>query len=147
MVKKKAKTKTEKCKKYLPCVLTQEEITAYAIKAVDEMNRAEALDAEAKEEAKHFKERIGRCLANMRQNQFIAKRGEEDREVECERVFDWGEGTVMIVRLDTGEIHDTRPMEAHELQMQIDGVDGVITEALKETVDKLQAEGVDVELS
>jgi hypothetical protein len=123
MAKKQPKTKTEQCKKYLPCVLTQEEITAYAIKAVDEMNRAEALDAEAKEEAKYFKERIGRCLANMRQNQYIAKRGKEDREVECERVFDWNDGTVSIVRLDTGEIHDTRPMEKDELQMQLDGTE------------------------
>ena len=43
----------------------------------------------------------------------------EWREVECEEIMDWDDGTVTIVRLDTGEETEKRKMRADERQLQL----------------------------
>ena len=55
----------------------------------------------------------------------IVGSGKESRAVECREDLNWEDKTVDCFRLDTGELVDTRPMYAHELQaeMALDGAE------------------------
>jgi hypothetical protein len=50
----------------------------------------------------------------------IVAEGAEYRPVVCHRVYDYTARTVSVVRDDTGETVEYRPMEAHELQRHLD---------------------------
>lgn len=52
---------------------------------------------------------LGKCLRN----------GWEERFVECEVSLDFRTGSVSVIRLDTGEVIESRGMTAEERQMDI----------------------------
>ena len=45
--------------------------------------------------------------------------GSEMRDVKCQEVKNWTEGTVTMTRTDTGELIESRPMREDEKQMEI----------------------------
>lgn len=46
--------------------------------------------------------------------------GYEHKDIECKRELDYRLGTVIITRLDTGEIVEERPMDTEERQRKLD---------------------------
>lgn len=50
--------------------------------------------------------------------------GHEYRDVECEKVLDYSTGTVTVVRKDTAEVVEERPMQDEEKQPELPGAGG-----------------------
>jgi hypothetical protein len=59
--------------------------------------------------------------AKANQDVILAKRrcGYEFRDVECEETFNLATRMATVIRLDSGEIIETRPMTAKELQVEL----------------------------
>lgn len=107
-------------RRLLPCPLSEQEQLELArrtaqveqeLMAVDEEYRR--LKAEKYAELKAKSVEFSECLAKMRA-------GAEDREVECEERYDYGNGTVYVVRLDTLDVVETRSMTPQERQQKLD---------------------------
>lgn len=108
----------DKVTRSLMVTLSKDEVSTYA----KELARVTAKQAELEDEKKavtsDFKGRIDRCTADC---QTLAQRvttGRELRDIDCE----WQpskDGKMILVRLDTGEIIDTRKMTEEEQQQSL----------------------------
>lgn len=107
----------EMCK--LECELTPEERVDRAIEAERLFAEAASVDAEAKAASKAAKEKHGGLISDGSYNLRCASKGVEYREVECEIVQDFGAGTHIVTRLDTGVEIESRTLDDWERQMEI----------------------------
>lgn len=108
--------RVKKSKEYLKCEFTEKEILEFGgelarkhseINELEDQKKRIVSDLKAKSEAADAEASI---LARKIQNK------NEYRDVECQEVYNYVEKTVTIVRVDTGEIVKTRPMNENEKQ-------------------------------
>ena len=113
------KTKTLKVVKELRCALTDEELLARGqalARALEQMQKREAdgkaFAANVKSDIEQYKKE------GLRLTSHIAEKSEW-RPVECNEVHDFKEGTVSLIRLDTGEVISERRMWDEERQDEL----------------------------
>lgn len=103
--------------------LTAVELKAFgATLAIESINLSD-LEAEKSRITKAYKESIDEKYEEVMRLAGIVRNEKEVREVECEWRFAWGENTKTLVRLDTHEIVETRPIEASERQAMLAGME------------------------
>lgn len=103
----------------LPVQLTDEELLDRSTALVDNIQKTAALEEEKKSVDADFKGKIkARAEVSRKLTEIISNRT-EDREVECEVKKDFERGTVTTVRMDTGEVVETRPITADERQEEL----------------------------
>ena len=73
------------------------------------------LENEKKEVNKQFKEKIDFIQEEIDRNSQIAAEGAVYRQVTCKATPDYSSKTIQVVRLDTGEVVEERPMTIDEL--------------------------------
>lgn len=134
-VPKTSRVKTKKIQLEIHCILNEEE-RKKIYKQVGSLQTRKGFvvsqldDIEKKIRAKHRLELKSACskqreeLANIERTrerllEYIAT-GTAPREIQCEERLDYESGTVTVVRLDTLDIVDRRPMSADERQMEIE---------------------------
>ena len=90
--------------KHLECDLTSKERAGYATDlARDTIDHRETKE-KAKDVAKDFASSIQSLESSLSRNSRKVSTGKEMRDVECQWIFNFTEGTKHLVRLDTGEI-------------------------------------------
>lgn len=100
----------------LPVKLTTEELATTA-KEIGRLSRHRSdLEAQAKQAASHWKDRIAGVDAQIHDLAQRAHEGVEPRPVQCEERHDYRVGEVRVVRLDTDEVLEVRPMTGEERQ-------------------------------
>ena len=106
--------------RHLSCELTIDEIVDMASESAELEQRMRILDEEMKEKAQEFKGKIKTAEGQvMRLSACIRSRSEE-RPVKCEQRFDYDEGVVRTIRLDTAEELDCRQLSEEEKQIEMD---------------------------
>jgi len=113
------KTLRRKVTKALPCQLTEAEILKYGRDMAHAMSERDRVQAEFDSVKQEYKARIEEHSANINKLSGRVNSGIETRDVACEEVKDWTDGTVTVARLDTGEIVEARPMREDEKQTEI----------------------------
>lgn len=97
--------------------LTPEEFTAKAV-ALAETHEKLALERELQKEAKaDMKQRIEELEQKRNTLARVVQRRKEDRLVDVEIKADDAQGIARVVRLDTGEVVEERPLSAGERQL------------------------------
>ncbi|MCW1921296.1 hypothetical protein OKA05_01955 [Luteolibacter arcticus] len=131
-------------KKSLICALTDDERRRYGIDLATTLEDMEAVEAEKKKNADHFKDRIAGLQAAADTLRLKVSSGQEWREVECTVVF--GQPTPdrkQTIRNDTGEVVATEWMSEFDKQGMLpldetadDGVIDVEAEPVNEDIAK-----------
>jgi len=105
-----------KITKILNCVFTTEELKEIGVKLALENQRKERLEDQKKQSQSQFKSEIDAADAKIKSLAQKLARGSEDREIECDVLFNTPEeGKKTIKRSDTGEVVSTQPMTESEL--------------------------------
>lgn len=100
----------------LPVKLTQDELAGVA-KDIGRLNRERVkMEGEAKASAAQWKDRISGLDAQIADLADLADSGQRALPVACEERHDYRRGEVQVVRLDTGELLEARPMTPAERQ-------------------------------
>lgn len=100
--------------------LTELEIAAIAHKLASTAADRGIVQAEFDSVKKTFKEKIDALTGEINGDLNKIFEGVEIEEVNCQRVFNYSDGTVTTTRLDTKEIIEERELTEEELQMYLD---------------------------
>jgi len=106
--------------KELPVVLTDKERHEHLQNLLKAMDRVNELEEEKKAVSKQIAGSISEQNDIMIECRKVLRRGTLPREVKCEQVFNYNEGIVYIVRLDTAEVISSRPMTPNERQQGLE---------------------------
>lgn len=116
----------------LPVILTQDEFDARAAHLASSIVELDSVDSEieAVKEARKSQlaglaEKRERQMKEVRRLTRIVEKRAEDRDVECEQRIDLERKLIEIVRLDTGEVVDTRGMTPFDMQQILDFTDQI----------------------
>lgn len=105
-----------KITKILNCTFTTEELKEIGIKLALENQSKERLEDKKKQAMSQFKSEIDAADAKIKSLAQKLARGSEDREIECDILFNTPEeGKKTTVRNDTGEIVQVQDMTKEEL--------------------------------
>ena len=104
------------------CRLTEEEWRERAQLLSEEHVRVAGLEHMHKLEESLYRQRYKAARANIEQLADALRNREEQRAVDCEERRNDGELVMELVRLDTNEVVERRPMTADERQAQLPGV-------------------------
>jgi hypothetical protein len=104
--------------------LTADQMADYARKMADDLREIEDIEAEAKEEAKAYKERIQTIEFRVRGMGRSVRLGTENLLVLCSEFFDRTYGRAYVVRQDTGEVVMNRPLNEDERQLYMQFPEG-----------------------
>lgn len=100
----------------LPVQLTESELAAVA-REIGRLNaERQGMEAQAKVASDQWKDRIRGVEARAADLATKAHEGQELRPTECVEEYDYRLGEVRVVRSDTGEKLETRPMTTEERQ-------------------------------
>jgi HD-GYP domain-containing protein (c-di-GMP phosphodiesterase class II) len=105
--------------KMLPVKLTSEEFDAKAHELTVAMDSRKVLDSELQQVKDTFKSKIATADATVTSLHKIVRERAELRPVPCTEGKDYQRSRVDVVRLDTGEIVEWRPMTQGERQEQL----------------------------
>jgi hypothetical protein len=111
-----SRTYTEKTKEYLTFQLTQEEIANKAVEAATLNGQVFQLNAEFSAYKKRRKSEIDTVASQVDQLLRVVNAKQEDREVECDKIYDFDRSIVSYVF--KGEVMKERSMEQFEKQLQ-----------------------------
>ncbi len=114
-----AKIKTIRIKRTLPCLLTPEQSRQASSKAAEKLLERERLEAELKTVTADLRARIREANKAFYEAVLSASKGTEEREVECEQRTDYKLGVVEVTRLDTKDIVEARELRADEKQLEL----------------------------
>jgi hypothetical protein len=103
----------------LPVKLTEDEITQRGRGMAKFESDRSALEESKKATADEFKAKINLCSESMGRLSRSINTGHEDRDVECEWIKNFARKVADLVRNDTGEVVETRPLDADELQEKL----------------------------
>ena len=103
----------------LKCLLTDDEKMERGAALAEHVQAIEVLSKEKSASAAGFKTRIDHHTLEGAALSFALKNGYEYRDVACSATRNFEVRTVTIVRIDTGECIETRPMEIHEMQSRL----------------------------
>lgn len=105
----------------LPVRLNDDELQLYGKLLAIKVQEEEAVDAQKKQVSKEYSTRLGAIRCEQARLADARSKGLELRPVECaER---WHAGMIEIVRADTGEVVESRPVTPADQQTQIPGLD------------------------
>ena len=99
--------------------LTDKELLAYADELTDLDTKSEEVSLRHESEKNRFKSEVKDIGKNQSRIMNLLKTKEEFKDVECFEEFNWFDGIVEIVRLDTGEVVKTRKITAEEYQQNL----------------------------
>ncbi len=100
----------------LLCPLTEEEKLQRAGKLAAKISEKRRLESELDFERKRIKKEIEKADREIYHLSEVVGNGKEKREVEVEMQRDFESKTFRVIRLDTGEIVDSRQLSESELQ-------------------------------
>lgn len=107
-------------KRHLPVPLSEEQQNTYGKLLAEKVKEEEAVESEKKQVMKEYATRLSKIRNDQSRLAEVRSKGEELREVEClER---WRAGMVELVRLDTGDVFDTRAITPADQQQNIPGI-------------------------
>ncbi len=88
---------------------------------VAKMDLVEALEEEKKAMVDGFKAKITQAKADIMNARQLVRNGAEIRDVNCQEIRDYKAGQFRIIRMDTEEVVDERPLTKEERQTHIPG--------------------------
>jgi hypothetical protein len=103
--------------------LTEEEFRERSIHLARTLDKVEDLETEKKSVADRYKSRISELLSGLSSYRAAIRDGWEMRDVECDEMMDYENGIVKIVRTDTLEVVDERPITDAERQLYLEGTE------------------------
>ena len=103
--------------------LTDAEISEMSLETADAFADIETLENQISTHKKQLQSKIDTKKARIAELMGIVRAGYEQRNIACERVFDYDNGVVKEIRLDNYEVIEKRPMEDDEKQMVIPGTE------------------------
>jgi hypothetical protein len=106
--------------KSLSCDLTSDEISTYSTELANITTEQSEIEAEKKEIMSNFTARLNKCIADGRVLARKITTRKEDRQVECDLVFDYAKGVVFTVRTDTDVTIGQRKLTDDERQEWLD---------------------------
>ena len=118
------KTAVSKVTKALPVHLTEPEILQYGRDVARAVSDRERIKEEGKSIAKDYASKVAEQEAIIGKLSPRIHSGIETRDIECRQTKNWTRGTVQIIRTDTEEIVESRPMREDEKQVELAGVAG-----------------------
>jgi uncharacterized coiled-coil DUF342 family protein len=101
----------------LPVRLTRDEYDAKAQELTAKLMQVADLESDLAEMSKSMREKIKEENGNIKRLTTIVRSRQEDRDVECYEYRDSDRMIVQVIRQDTSEIVETRPMSASERQL------------------------------
>ena len=110
----------------LPCQLTSTELDERRDKLVALVAKADALEDEKKMQATAIKGKIETVESEMRDLAYEIRTRKQQRPVEIKRDKDLIRGVEEIIRLDTGEVVETRHLSPHERQGELKLLNGQV---------------------
>lgn len=122
----------------LACKLTIEDRAYAAGQLAEAIQSLEVLDVERKTAMKEFGTRAAQLARQVRILSKQVKDGEAVRSVDCELRLNYTKLTATLVRTDTGEITEERPMTEDEKQMDLDFTDGKAKKTMQQTVEETE---------
>lgn len=103
----------------LVCILTDDELDLARDEIARVTSEQERLEDEKKSVTSSYKDKIDRCVLDMRTIARKITTKQEVRGVECVWEFDYRKAMATLIRPDTGEVVDKRAMTAEELQYKL----------------------------
>lgn len=114
-----ADTLKRKTKRFLKVMLTADEERHLGKESALQRQLATRITDEFDGVKADFKSRLERCEAEQNRLSVLLNNGYELRDVECEVISDFKSGQISVVRLDTGEEVEVRPMTEEERQRDL----------------------------
>ena len=102
----------------LPCVLTVQERAETANRLAEGLQQLESLEAERKSTLSDFTARTNALKATIHDLTRQVKDGEIMRSVECELQLNFTQLTAILIRSDTADIVEERPLTDKERESQ-----------------------------
>jgi hypothetical protein len=118
----------------LPCKLTTEEIADAAEELASAIQELEGVEIEKKAVAKEYNSQVDNIKKRIHRLMTHVKNGVAYRSVKCDLQFHIKKVLAILVREDTGDIIEERPMTEEEKQMQIEFSDDNISKSMQKTV-------------
>jgi len=104
----------------LPCKLTTEDRAIAAGQLAEAIQNLESLEIAHKTDTKEFNSLKQQFTGSIHRLSREVANGEATRSVDCELRLNYTNLTATLVRADTGEIVEDRPMTEDEKQMDMD---------------------------
>ena len=117
--KKKTKPKITKYMRSLKCDLSEEEQASAAVLLAQKLDEMDALEGELVSVKKSIQGKVALAQAEASNAKNMVRDKYEVRSVEVKETMDYEDKSVTIVRLDTGEVIESRKMSETELQMEL----------------------------
>lgn len=114
----------KRTRRNLAVPLTTEELLTAGRDMARASNRLGEIEEQRRAAAGHYKAEQQRAQSDHNAARNLFTSGLTFRDVECELVYDWSGGTVTVIRLDTGEVEETRPIQPGERQGNLDDTEG-----------------------
>lgn len=108
-----------KIKRVLLCKMHPEDLAKIAIRLSTAIREHTNREAEIKAEAKERRDELEGLWQDVLRFERVIHDGGEEREVECEILRDDKAGSMVTVRLDTGEVIDERAQDVEERQLPL----------------------------
>ena len=102
-----------------PIALTREEKIAYGKQLADLNQSYSEILAERKAANAEFKERLDELEGRIAFMARVLANGEEWRPVDCTWQYDFASNAKMLVRMDSGQTIETKPITAEERQLML----------------------------
>jgi hypothetical protein len=99
--------------------LTEKEKLEYGQKVARECQLLAGCEEEKAEASSGFTARIKVHKAEINSLSTVLQQGYEYRQVKCERIIDYKKGTLVVIRLDTGEVVQERELNEAEKQRNL----------------------------
>ncbi len=110
----------EPCKKYLKYTFTEDEIKELGRSLAKVFSDHSEAEGRLKSVSTQIKAEITSLEGIMTMVSEKIRSGYEHRNIDCKKEFDYRLGSVTIIRLDTGEVVEERPMDAEETQKKLE---------------------------
>lgn len=107
---------------HLDCDLDDHEIADRARELGTAINRWRQLDDERKQAASRYRDELAALDGDIRELAQIVATRTETRMVEVEHRPDYDARMMHVYRLDTGELVDSRPLTADEMQVELSAI-------------------------
>jgi hypothetical protein len=104
---------------YLKCNFTEEERNTMARQVTELISKKAEAEGKLKSVSTQIKSEIAGIDAEMAKVSEMVRSGYEYRNVDCEVRSDYVAARVVIIRLDSGEIVEDRPMRMEETQREL----------------------------
>ncbi len=147
-VKSKSNTtdvRVQKVTKHLTVKLTEEQRSQFGIQAAEAQHEWELAEANDKQAKEHWKGIKAKWEGERNRLSTMVRTGVTYDDVDCNMVFDYAAKRVYVVRLDTKERFDERPMRFDEMQQSLPlekpkSPEQKTKDAVKDAIKELNAE-------